>query len=355
MVRLIVLSHSLFLPDAIGGSERSMHTLLTSLVRRGWSVEVVCQRGVEREQLAAPDQELGYPCYRVPTEQLFAQIDARLEEFRPDAALAGVYSMSIFLLQHALARGVIGFYYPTVPEKMTHKYGPLFRLPKGIHALANSEVTADALREVGTTDIAIVRPLVDLEMYRARGQRTRQFITFINPIPVKGVAVALQVAKQMPDRKFLFVRAKWAVSPAGGLASDVFLGSNSLPNVSVWEPQEDMRRVYEVTDVLLFPSQWEEPAGRVVLEAHVNGIPVVASRVGGIADQMGNGGILIDRRNDVTAFIRALRGLESPGEYRRYSDLALANSRRAELQPEFQVDRFVEYLTRHLAARMPAE
>jgi glycosyltransferase involved in cell wall biosynthesis len=352
--RLLVLSHSPFLPDAIGGSERSMQALLTHLTRRGWQVEMVCQTTAERQRraYAPPDQELGYPCYRVSADRLFHQIDARIAAFQPEAALAGVYSMSIFLLSHARARGVTGFYYATVPEKIVNKYGPLFRLPEGVHALANSEVTADALREVNTREIAIVRPMVELDAYRIRGPREQRFITFINPIPVKGVDVALEIVRRMPDRRFLFVRGKWGIVPGGDSANAVRLmsGDGRLPNLTVWEPQDDMRRVYEVTDVLLFPSQWDEPAGRVSLEAQVNGIPVVASRVGGVAAQMGEGGILIDNRSDVPAFVHALRSLEDPAEYEKYSRLALENSRRPELQAEFQVDRFVEYVERHLTA-----
>jgi glycosyltransferase involved in cell wall biosynthesis len=347
--KLIVLSHSPFLPDAIGGSERSMHALLSSLTRRGWSVEMVCQTHPERQRrgYAPPDDDLGYPCHRVPASRLFERIDERIAEFKPDAALAGVYSLSIFLLLHALARNVTGFYYPTVPERMIDKYGPLFRIPEGIHALANSEVTADALRAMNVAEIAIVRPLVELERYRVAGTRERRFITFVNPIPVKGVAVAREIARRMPDRAFLFVKAKWAM--AQGESSSAAL-AHGLPNVSVWEAQDDMKRVYAVTDVLLFPSQWEEPAGRVVLEAQVNGIPVVASRVGGVGDQVGAGGVLIDRRDDVAAFVHALRSLENGAAYEAYSRLALENARRPELQPEFQVDRFVEYVERHLSS-----
>jgi len=355
--RLIVLSHSPFLPDAIGGSERSMHALLTGLTRRGWSVEMVCQASRERQQrgYVPPDEELGYPCYRVAADDLFACIDARVAAFQPEAALAGVYSMSLFLLSHALARGVIGFYYPTVPEKLTNKYGPLFRIPDGIHALANSEVTARALRAVNVREIAIVRPLVELERYRVGPTRERRFITFVNPIAVKGVDIALEIARRMPERRFLFVRAKWGMAPANESsgAERWLTGKDKLPNVSVWEAQDDMRRVYGLTDLLLFPSQWEEPAGRVVLEAQVNGIPVVASRVGGVADQLGAGGILIDRRDDVAAFVRALRSLQDEAVYRKYAALAVENARRAELQPEFQIDRFVEYVSRHLS-RVPA-
>ncbi|MFA0468903.1 glycosyltransferase family 4 protein [Vibrio breoganii] len=42
--------------------------------------------------------------------------------------------------------------------------------------------------------------------------------------------------------------------------------------------------LFSQIDLLVVPSRWNEPFGRVILEAAVEGIPVVASRTGGIAE-----------------------------------------------------------------------
>jgi glycosyltransferase involved in cell wall biosynthesis len=52
--------------------------------------------------------------------------------------------------------------------------------------------------------------------------------------------------------------------------------------VEVWEHQQDTRQIYAVTDILLVPSQFYETFGRVILEAQVNSIPVVAANVDSI-------------------------------------------------------------------------
>jgi glycosyltransferase involved in cell wall biosynthesis len=43
-----------------------------------------------------------------------------------------------------------------------------------------------------------------------------------------------------------------------------------------------MRDIYACTKVWLFPFFWEEGVGGTIVEAQLNGIPVLASRRGGI-------------------------------------------------------------------------
>jgi len=52
---------------------------------------------------------------------------------------------------------------------------------------------------------------------------------------------------------------------------------------------------YSEYDVLLFPSRWEEPFGKIVLEAMAQGLPVIASRRGGPQEVISDGenGLLV--------------------------------------------------------------
>lgn len=52
------------------------------------------------------------------------------------------------------------------------------------------------------------------------------------------------------------------------------------------QPGPDVREVLAASDVCVVPSAWPEPSGLVVSEALAMGIPVVASNVGGIPEQM---------------------------------------------------------------------
>jgi glycosyltransferase involved in cell wall biosynthesis len=86
--------------------------------------------------------------------------------------------------------------------------------------------------------------------------------------------------------------------------------------------QRDVSDVYRQFDVLVVPSLWLENSPLVIHEAFMAGVPVVAARIGGIADLIEHGrtGLLYDP-NQAGALEAALRSLmETP---RRLEDLTV--------------------------------
>jgi glycosyltransferase involved in cell wall biosynthesis len=168
----------------------------------------------------------------------------------------------------------------------------------------------------------------------------------VNPIPEKGLGIAVEVARLLTDEHFLFVEGGWPdVQNDATLLSE----ARALPNVELWPYQSDMREVYAVTDILLMPSQLTESFGRVVIEAQVNGIPVVAADAGGLPFTVGEGGLLIGPRDDVDAYVVALRSIRSDPDLRaRLSRAALENSCRPEFKPARQVRAFVDFVEARL-------
>ena len=88
-----------------------------------------------------------------------------------------------------------------------------------------------------------------------------------------------------------------------------------------------MRTIYADTRVLLAPSQWEEGWGRVVTEAQFSGIPAVASRVGGLPESVGSGGILIDPAAPIERWADALLDLQAESNWSAMSEAALRQAR----------------------------
>ena len=80
-------------------------------------------------------------------------------------------------------------------------------------------------------------------------------------------------------------------------------------------PREDIPDILSELDVLVLPTKTPEAFGRIIIEAQATGVPVVASRVGGIVDiiQDGKNGLLSfpeDQRSIANAILKLLKDKE---------------------------------------------
>jgi len=103
----------------------------------------------------------------------------------------------------------------------------------------------------------------------------RKSVLLINPCVVKGLPIFLELAERMPSVKFLALKG-WGTTRADEEAMRL------LANVEVLDTVQGIDEVFRRTSVLLAPSLWYEGFGLVVTEALLRGIPVLASRHGGL-------------------------------------------------------------------------
>ena len=108
--------------------------------------------------------------------------------------------------------------------------------------------------------------------------------------PAKGFAVLAEAARRLWEHRQDFeVRAT--------LPQD--MGEGPWLRPLGWVDHHDMPRLYAETDICVVPSVWDEPWGIVALEAMASGLPVCASRAGGLAEIVVDGetGLLFERGN----------------------------------------------------------
>jgi spore coat protein SA len=81
---------------------------------------------------------------------------------------------------------------------------------------------------------------------------------------------------------------------------------------------------FRAADIFCCPSIWEEPFGMVNVEAMATGLPVVATRMGGIPEIFENGGAVLVPANDAAAIANAIeRLIAHPEERKKIGDAGL--------------------------------
>ncbi len=152
-------------------------------------------------------------------------------------------------------------------------------------------------------------------------RRDPRYVTFINPLPHKGVyifaRIAQELARRRPDISFLVTQGRSSDTSlsapelelvplaSGRLRPDGTVmpiqpvaEGQSGRNLTIMpytpDPRQFYPRVYSATKMLLMPSLWEEAFGLVAAEAMLNGIPVLASTRGALPDTLGKSGFVFD-------------------------------------------------------------
>ena len=107
----------------------------------------------------------------------------------------------------------------------------------------------------------------------------------------------------------------------------------------------DPARLYADASVLLTPYTLDMRP-RVVLEAQVNGIPVLATDLPALRETVGPGGILVAADAPISTWVAALAELvDDPTRYAALDAAARVHAARDEVDPDVVVSTFVAALT----------
>lgn len=345
MKLLFVTAHP-HVPQIAGGSQSSVHELSLELIKRGHEVNVLSglyhadmfgyRKRLQMKLLGRKfvcDERAGYPTYR----KWFVWNDTGLvlDRVRPDVVV--VTAGQPFRIGRAFAQHDVPLAVYLRDVEMHKQGGVPSELSSDTAYIANSRFTADRYREVYGIEAVAIPPTFMAERYRS--VREPENVTFINPHAIKGRDIAFDIAERCPDIPFSFIEG-WPLDKAEQRINAA--RAAHAPNVSFKPRTTDMRPVYAKAKILLAPSQWEEAWGRIASEAHFSGIPVVATRQGGLPESVGPGGVLVGRDEPIDVWVAAIRRLwDDPDYYAGMSKAALAYARRPELDKDRQVELFL--------------
>ena len=353
-MRILYASHRPPYPFFLGGAARCAHRLLQSLAREHgaaclavgaadyqvtpWAVPAdedhaalgilsVAQGGADagRTDGPLPALDCGYPVRLLP--DFGATLRQTIVDFEPDivwSQLEGAFEA----LAMSREFGVQGLLYVHDAEDDP----ALLRRTAALscHVVCSSAFLARKVSAVIGRPAHVVYPASDW-CFGTVGD-TAGFVTMVNPHAVKGLDTFLEVARRMPQQRFL-LQESWKLGDAA--LADLQSRLAALPNVCFQHRVADMRAVYAQTRLLIAPSVWQEGFGMVVVEAQSCGIPVIASARGGLPESVGDGGMLIEDYLEPAAWVEAMAPLLSDDQaYRDASARAMRHAGSAEFMPK---------------------
>lgn len=172
--------------------------------------------------------------------------------------------------------------------------GWLERRSRAVDAVvAPTRFVLERHRELGffpRADTAIVpwgAPPVGATVGPPRGDQGPVRCLFLGGLePHKGIGVALDALRRAPD-----ARASLDIAGAGTMADACRAAALLDPRIRFhgFVTGEEKERLLGSADVLLFPSLCWEAVGLVMLEAFAHGVPVIASRTGGVPEFIEDG------------------------------------------------------------------
>ena len=276
--------------------------------------------------------DCGYPVQVFP--DFFNTLAPFIDAYKPGLVWAQMEGARQ-ILEIARRKGVKGLYFVHDAEFDPAELRAIVEM--GCTLVASSHFLADKALAATGQSAHVVHPPMAL-FFGERGDPDG-YVTLINANKVKGLDNFLEIARRLPQVRFL-LQESWKLKDDALAALQARL--KDLPNVTFLHRVSDMRQVYRQTRLLLAPSIWEEGFGMVAVEAQSCGIPVIASVRGGLPESVGNGGLLIKDYKNVDAWVTAVESvLGDQTRYAALSEQALAHAGSGDFSPPELARRFL--------------
>jgi glycosyltransferase involved in cell wall biosynthesis len=229
------------------------------------------------------------PAERFEADQLLFLLDHLLRSFAPDIVVSyGGHPVVHEVMRRARIKGS-----RVVFTLRNYGYEDRRHYEHVDHVFTTSPYLSRFYRErIGLRSTGIESPIDWTEVEAP--EDLRRFVTFVNPSLAKGAMLFARLAEmlgsQRPDIPILVVQS---ASSAGRLNAIPGLDFTKYPHIMAAPATPRPADFFALTRILLVPSTFAEPFGRVAAEALINGIPPLVSDRGALPETVGEGGSVI--------------------------------------------------------------
>lgn len=281
-------------PTHNAGAEWMLHSMLTFLKSKGHEVRVIT-RTPDNYQFQGIDV---FPIHHRENKRLYDWCDCCLSHLNDEGD--SVNNMRRRLKHHI-----------HICHNSNDYRGIFTGYDVGISTLFNSEWLKEFHQKEHKYNYNnyVLFPPVSCNEYKT--ETTKEFVTLVNLWPAKGGNVFHEVAKRLPNVKFLGVKGGYGEQITDTILSNITYIDNT-PNI--------VKEVYSRSKIVLMPSKYES-WGRVAIEAMSSGIPVVVSGTPGLKESCGEAGIFIEQWDDVNAWETAIVNLIADNKYYKKQSL----------------------------------
>lgn len=334
----ILLVNTYYYPEIYGGAEYSVKKLAEELKRQGNIVKVLCTGSEEKREtidgievirivsknLCRGCESSKYPMYKRVLRRTLdiwnpfnkAKIEEVLEEYKPDVVHTnGLYDLSTIVWETAHKKNIkvvhtLRDYHLLCPFTSLHcskVKNECSNVPPKVFCRIHRTINR---RKSGYVDVVTAPSSVTLNLLvnnQFFGSSEKRVIPNATEYNISEIHELLAKRKNMDSHniKFAYLGTlseqkgiRWMISAFNALAEDAELyiaGKGSLRDY-VEEQARINKKIHFVgflneaevdellkkCDVLICPSQWQEPFGRVVLDAYKHGMPVICSDQGAL-------------------------------------------------------------------------
>lgn len=332
----IVASIHMYLPRHACGSETMLHHIFKYLISKGHKCRVLLHR----------DAGVSTPYEYEGVEVFGSKVATRVDAYSWANIVITHLDFTQFsiIMAREARRPLVHLVHNDIPySSIQNNFG-------NVYAVYNSDWISNSIGY----DIPgyTLHPPCDINHYKI--ESTREYITLVSLNERKGGYRFYEIAKAMPDKQFLGVIGSYDNSGPRKLEQMSIVNELlQLPNFTLVPNTPDILSTYKRTRILLMPSDYES-WGRTATEAMCSGIPVICTPTPGLKENCNYAGIYVGSEIDgkpgeaqvelgeVEDWVKAIRMLDSPKEYEKYS--LLCRQRAAELDPVKELEGLEQFL-----------